>query len=308
MNVIYKLTNTNKQDGKRFYLGSKTECNLIDIDGVPTIISLKNNKPYYGSSSCISFKEDFRNGDSFEAEILESVIDRKDLVEKENEYIIKYNAVESEEFYNLAYATVNYDYDQSVINNIYGETIKEVANDKSKYSKNRSSVVNLGFEHVWEFIEHVDILRKEGETFSDIAETFGKKRHFVERKYRSYDIEKFYSERLNYLSDKDLYLKDVATVRNMLNLNSSYKNICETLKITLLTLDYLSDNWDQKSKSFLSASIRNLTKEELSIKIVKLVLEGKSIKEASTELKLDLTTGTRYFLDYVRNNLEVSDL
>ena len=46
MNIVYKLTNTNKQSGKRFYIGSKVECNVIDINGIPTVISLKNSKPY----------------------------------------------------------------------------------------------------------------------------------------------------------------------------------------------------------------------------------------------------------------------
>lgn len=308
MNIIYKLTNTSKTEGKRFYIGSKTECNIIELNSIPTIISLKNSKPYYGSSSCNQFKEDFRKGDVFKAEILDTVVHRKDLLEKENQYITDNNAVESEDYYNLSYATLDYNYDQSAINNIFGETIKEVANDRSRYSKNRSSVVALGFDHVWEFIEHVDTLRKDKKTFSEIASLYNKKRHFIERKYRSYDIERFYKERLNYQNNKKLYLTDIHLVREMINLNSSYKNICKKLNISMLTLDYLSDNWDQISKTHLNASLRNLTKEELSIKIVKLVLEGKSIKEASTELKLDLTTGTRYFLDYIRSNLEISEL
>ena len=109
---------------------------------------------------------------------MDTITHRKDLIPKENEYIIKNNAVESDEYYNLAYATVDYNYDQSAINNIFGETIKEVANDRSRYSKNRSSVIALGFNHVWEFIEHVDNLRKENKTFTEIALPYGKKTAF----------------------------------------------------------------------------------------------------------------------------------
>ena len=32
MDIIYKLTNINKKHGKRFYIGSKKECQLIDIN------------------------------------------------------------------------------------------------------------------------------------------------------------------------------------------------------------------------------------------------------------------------------------
>ena len=44
MNIVYLLTNTSKQSGTRFYIGSKTECSLITLDGVPTIISLKDKQ------------------------------------------------------------------------------------------------------------------------------------------------------------------------------------------------------------------------------------------------------------------------
>ena len=43
MDIIYKLTNTSKKEGKRFYIGSKTEADLIEIDGIPTIVSLRTS-------------------------------------------------------------------------------------------------------------------------------------------------------------------------------------------------------------------------------------------------------------------------
>ena len=59
--MIYLLTNITKTEGARFYIGSKSECNIINLNHVPTIISLNTNKPYYSSSANIEFKNDFLN-------------------------------------------------------------------------------------------------------------------------------------------------------------------------------------------------------------------------------------------------------
>lgn len=34
MNIIYKLTNLDKPEGRRFYIGSKTECFIDTVDGI----------------------------------------------------------------------------------------------------------------------------------------------------------------------------------------------------------------------------------------------------------------------------------
>ena len=128
MNIIYLLTNISKKEGTRYYIGSKTECSLIELNGISTIISLTNNKPYYSSSSNIQFHSDFKSGNVFVASILEEVPDRSLLLSTENKYILKHDAVNSEEYYNLSEANVaGYTYSQDAPKNIYGESIKEYA-------------------------------------------------------------------------------------------------------------------------------------------------------------------------------------
>lgn len=105
MNIIYLLTNT-KNKTPRYYIGSKAECTIIKLNDIPTIISNKNNQPYYSSSTNIQFKEDFKNGDTFVASILEEVPDRSKLLEVENKYIIERDAVNSDQYYNLSYAVI----------------------------------------------------------------------------------------------------------------------------------------------------------------------------------------------------------
>ena len=107
MNIVYKLTNTSKKEGTRFYIGSKQSCTVIEIDGIPTIINKGTGKPYYSSSQSLEFRTDFQRGDTFSAEVLESGINRKDLLEVEDKWISYYNAVESKDFYNLSNAKLN---------------------------------------------------------------------------------------------------------------------------------------------------------------------------------------------------------
>ena len=52
MNIIYMLENLDKKEGRRFYIGSKTECFLEEVDGVNRIVSSKTGKLYYGSTFC----------------------------------------------------------------------------------------------------------------------------------------------------------------------------------------------------------------------------------------------------------------
>ena len=93
MNIVYLLVNQTKSSGRRFYVGSKLECTVVDIEGVQTIFCLRSNKPYYSSSQSLEFKQDLANGDIFEAQLLEQVENRKDVLERENYWIERYNAI-----------------------------------------------------------------------------------------------------------------------------------------------------------------------------------------------------------------------
>lgn len=304
MDIIYKLTNKNKKEGNRFYIGSKKECQLIDIENIPTIVSLKTATPYYGSSSSVEFISDFKNGNIFHAEILEKVVGQ-DIVERETYYIKKYNAVESDEYYNMS-LPLPYTYNKNAIGNIYGETINEIANSRSRYSKRRQSCKDLGFKSISDLCETIwDLKINHNFTNDNLVEKYGKNRHFYERIYRTYNIEEFLSQKnsLTKKSKKDLILK----VREMISKNSSYENISSTLNINFLLMDYISEDWDLKPKQFHNATIRNMTQEELSKAITKRVLDGESPTQAGAFFKLDSTTSNRYFLKYIRDNLILNE-
>ena len=100
MNIIYLLTNlTNNKK----YIGQKVECRIENLDGIDVIINNRTELPYYGSSSNILMKEDIKFH-KFKAEILEQVLDKKKICEREDYWIRFYNAVESEDFYNLSHS------------------------------------------------------------------------------------------------------------------------------------------------------------------------------------------------------------
>ena len=106
LNIVYKLTNLDRESGRRFYIGSKAECFLENIGGLGRIVSAKTGLPYYGSSTCPLMKDDMAKGHRLNAEILEEVSDKKKLLDTENKWIIHFDAVNSEEFYNISFAVI----------------------------------------------------------------------------------------------------------------------------------------------------------------------------------------------------------
>ena len=92
MNIVYKLTNLDRESGRRFYIGSKAECFIESINGIDRIVSSKTGLPYYGSSSCPLMKQDMAEGHRFSAEILEEVPNKKSMLEVEDSWITKLDA------------------------------------------------------------------------------------------------------------------------------------------------------------------------------------------------------------------------
>ena len=71
---------------------------------------------------------------------------------------------------------------------------------------------------------------------------------------------------------------------------------------------YVGDYDDVNKKSFLVAQRQGLTKDELEIKVTKLVLDGMGFNEVSRELGINQTSVKRYFFRCVRANLKSEDL
>lgn len=300
MNIVYLLTNKTKQSGKRFYIGSKSDCKIVKINGISTMVSVSNGKPYLSSSTSFEFKDDIKSGHIFEVSVLQKLkrTEKKRLVEIENEWIIKYNAVESEEFYNLAYALTNMR-DHSRIANRYGQTIAEYAKDQSGMSKRDSTANEFGFANYGLFC--FDAYNKYLECNKNWALTarfYGKYKGFIRTCLLPFNMEK---------AIKDLEIDRSTEIRKLLADKCSLAKACEILGIELpagrvMLGDYL------ENRVFTVASNQGKTKEELEIEVTKRILDGEGFRDVSNELGITYESTKRYFLRCVRERLKSSDL
>ncbi len=304
MNIIYLLTNLDKTEGRRFYVGSKAECFIENIRGIDRIVSAKTGLPYYGSSSCPLMKDDMAKGARLCAKILEEVPDKKLLLETENKWIVSLNAVESPEYYNISYALIGgHMVDQTAAYNMYGETIVGYGKAVSSLNKRHNTAKRFGYKNFGEFclFIHSEILL--GKSSAQIAREIGWERHAPYRYISGHNLAKCKAE-----YDKD-NLELTREIRLLIAEGVSARKIAEMKGLELPTICLYIGDYDQVyRKSFLVAQRRGQTKEELEIQVTKRILQGGGFMEVSRELAINETSVKRYFLRYVRANLDHKNL
>ena len=304
MTIIYKLTNLEKNEGRRFYIGSKAECFIETVDGVDRIVSAKNGKLYYGSSTCATMKADMEAGHRFHAEILEEVPDKKFLLEVENKWIIHFDAASSADYYNISYAVVGgHSVDQSAMYNSYGETIMEYGKITSSLNKKDNTARRFGFKNLGEFCVWIHNKQLNGYNGADMAKEIDWERHSTLRYAKDYDMPKCVAE---YLPSNEELQKEI---RLLIAKGVSAKKVAEIKGLEIPTVFlYLGDYQEIHKKSFLVAQRRGQTKEELEVQVTKRILDGAGFQEVSRELGINMLDVKRYFLRCVRQKLKSSDL
>lgn len=305
MNIIYLLTNLDKEEGRRFYVGSKTECFIEVINGIDRIVSTKTGLPYYGSSSCPAMKEDMANGARLHAEILEEVPDKKLMLDVENKWIIKLNAVDSPEYYNMSYAYVGgcHIVDQQAAYNMYGETIVSYGKAVSSLNKRHNTAKRFGYKNLGEFCVFLYKEKLSGKNSAEIAREIGWERHAPYRYMSDYNMGKCLAE---YEEHNEPIVKEI---RKLVAEGVSARRIAELKGLELPTVCLYIGDYDQVyKKSFLVAQRRGQTKEELEIQVTKRILQGAGFTEVSRELSINETSVKRYFLRYVRAHLDHENL
>lgn len=299
MNIVYLLTNIDKKEGeKRFYIGAKSECRLEVIEGLPTIIDIKTERPYLGSATCHQMKQDLIAGHSFSACILKEV-NRKDLLATEDEFIMKSNAVESEEYYNRGRGMVaGFDYDQDAIINFFGEVRKDFNSSKSGISKRNATAKRFGFKNLGEFAIWIHKEKLSGLNSVQISAKINCERHVPNRFIESYNMKKCVTE-LNNKSEETQ-----TQVRELYVKGASYHKISEITGLEIPTVSIYMNNFDgYKEKDYLVARRKNLTDNELQVKIIELYLKGYSLKKIAKDLGVNSTYTFRSFDKYVREFL-----
>lgn len=299
MEIIYLLTNKSKTSGKRFYIGSKSSCKIVTIDGIKTMVDINSGKPYYSSSTSFEFKDDIKAGNIFEVKILQKVPmkDRKRLVEIENTWIIKENAVSSDEYYNLGYALLNCR-DQGKLANKYGETVGDLAKNNSSTSKRDNTAKDVGFSNFGELCFYAYSEYLKSKNYADVARGFNRHKGFIRMMLGPFDMEK---------AVNDVKTVDVEKIRELLSQNCSLVKACEILNVELpagrVALgDYIKD------RNYTVAFNQGKTKKELELEITREVLDGKGFQEVAALTGVTLESVKRYFFRCIRSNIKSSDL
>lgn len=305
MNIVYLLTNTSKSSGARYYIGSKTECAVIDIDSTPTIISLKDNKPYYSSSTNIQFLEDFKNGDKFVASILEEVPNRSLLLQAENKWILEKDAVKSQDYYNLSEAKLaGYMYNCESPKNLYGETVKGYAQNEANSSKRRTRAKKLGFTNYGELALYIYEESVKGVIFTEISRNLKEGDHFAKQFISKWDMVKAAND-LKILNQEQASQQ----LRELISKGCSLKKAAELLNIEEPVAEILNNNFNCSNKKFKVALQKGLTNEELEEIIAKDIIDFEmGFKDCAKKQGLTILNVQRYFLRYVRKRLKSNDL
>lgn len=304
MNIIYLLTNLDRTEGRRFYVGSKAECFIENINGIDRIVSSKTGLPYYGSSSCPLMKDDMAKGARLSATILEEVPNKKLLLETEDKWIVEMDAVESAEYYNMSYARIGgHTIDQNAAYNMYGETIVAYGKAVSSLNKRHNTAKRFGYKNLGEFCLFIYAEQQAGKGCAQIAREIGWERHAPYRYMSDYNMAKCVEE----YEEENLDL--TKEIRLLIAEGVSARKIAEMKGLELPTVCLYIGDYDQVyRKAFLVAQRRGQTKEELEIQITKRILQGGGFTEVSRELGINETSVKRYFLRYVRANLDHENL
>lgn len=301
MNIVYLLTNKNKSSGKRFYIGSKSECKIIKVNGVDTMLGTTTGKVYMSSSTSFEFKDDIAAGHVFEVSILQELRQdqRKDLVKIENEWIIAKDAVNSSEFYNLGYARLN-SRDTGKLSNRYGETVQDLAKNNSSTGKRDNTAKELGFDNFGEFyFEAYKAYEENGKNWSKTAAMYGKTKGAIRMALLNFNMEKAKADVL--LLDKQ------AQIRKLIADNCSLVKACEILGIELPAGRILLGSYNE-NRNFTVAHTQGKTTRELEIEITKRILDGEGFREVSNDTGLIYESVKRYFFRCIRERVKSSDL
>ena len=98
----------------------------------------------------------------------------------------------------------------------------------------------------------------------------------------------------------------VLNIRKLYNENLSYELISKQLNINFLTFDYLFNNWDLENKKF-NCTNELLTLNEIKKEIYNKVNEGRSLRNIANDYNLSRASVTRYYNDYINNNLSLNE-
>ena len=290
------------------------QCTISKVEGIPTIIDTRG-LIYLGTSSNIEMQEALRLGVRFKVEILEEIPEKYRGTpypfEREEYWIRYYDAVNSEDYYNLAYPIFDKSSKEDkrklldMVNNIYGETLREVTSNAQTISRRVNTAKSLGFKNIEDFCLDIKKKKESGLNNSDISKSYSRQRHFIRSVLEYTNIERIVKERKY---KEDLYYKNKAKYYR--SNGASIHKIGELLNLDPVTIvSLLGTLKNIPSKGGFKVSDRlGITPEELGNNIIKLIKEGLKDKEIATKLGIRPFEVKRYLYKYIIEHVKINDL
>lgn len=305
MNCVYMYENIDKSEGARFYIGSKQECTLADVDGIPTIIDNKSGLPYYGSSSNPLMSDDMSRGDRFSASILERSGFKTEIRSIEQTFLETVDAASSGDYYNLTNNTLQCNRNNKIAPyNFLGETVDNICKNRSSVSKRDSTAEVNGFSNFAEMYYYYWGKVSSGEmTSGQAAKEVGKERHYFQRLFKRNNIDK------SLIELQEINMGEVREeVRRLIQRGVSLQKIAEYLSLELTTIRYVAGGFYQsksrkKQRGVLNTALVNgLTDDELLDSVSVLCLRGYSIEEIAKEFNISSRSVSRHIIRSLRKS------
>lgn len=300
MNIIYKLTNLTTSENLKYYIGSKTNCDIREENGITIIFDKESGQDYLSSSRSLIFRNDLQVGHQFTAEVLEIVQDVSTLIDIETKYLIENDCANNPEYYNLSNQALKHTSLHKLYNG-FDESIKDYGQAQANMSKRDNTAKSLGYDNYGDLAFFIyDEKLKPSRTFSDIAKILNKDRHFPQTFISKWEMDKALKE-LELLLDEEFK----TIFRLFISKNKvSLKKACEIFNIEepvgrLLLGDYYFNS----NNNFKIAKRLGLTHEEFCLKIVKLIKEGKSFIDCAKELSITTAVVQRAVEYYIRETI-----
>lgn len=296
MNILYKLTLVGKEDNPKYYVGCKSECSIQLIDSIPTIVSLKTGRPYYGSSRSPLFLEDCKKYE-IKAEIIEQITNRDDMLVIEHEYLKKNLCAESPEYYNITNGiprvTTNYvPVNRDMIINSFNETVIEFSISKSSVSKRDNTAISLGFKNMSELAFHIYSEFQSGKTSTEISASLSREKHFASRFISPWDMPK---------ANKEIEKSLESDVRSLYSKGASLHFISKELDIELPSVRYFLGTFINESSGTVAYRYNKSTIEFTQDILDKIGKEKLSISEVATSYGLTVQAVYRYIERYIQS-------
>lgn len=306
IHVIYLLTRKGGEHKPNKYIGSKTECTVVDVFGEKKIYSERTGKFYY--SSCIQdrFLKDLTDY-GFTVEILETVKLRDNVLEREEFYQRQHDVLNSEDFYNMSYAsTLNFDNAKEswdkVINSL-GETLAEFTVNSSRVSRLDAKSQKEGFSNFSLKWLEVKRLKDLGKNFKEIDGILGLSKHYSNRFYKTFGkVEDTFPENVSLRLDIMKFLLE----------GGSLVKACELLGISLVYGRYLLKDSLEEDITLSKLAILNgfTSREDYEIAIFKEYwLRGfGKMREISDQFKTSTNTIQRIIHKQITKRLDINEI